>query len=359
MPPDKDLRMTEPQIHTPWPNLKIVARNCGLVDPYLPANKPLFRGEEAFEAEVTGRARWSKPSPEPLLDARFEAVLQGSIASNASLMSGLAHELTGKIAAYYADGAKPVLIAVLRAGVPITALLSKLLSKEWGEVVPVRAFSLFYGLGWDEVALEQIVAEFPGRPLLFVDGWTSGGNVATEMNRALDMWLESGKPDFSAGQGAKLAVLCDPRGKADFSAIQADLFVPSACFTAPETLGFSRGFALGEDELFGVYEFPQQHLKPAWVKQWLEVVDVPPAALPPHFQGEIESTPSGIRIHVNEVVRSLINRDPQEIWLSDDEFTAQRRLAPLLHLAKLRGVPVAFGRSEPARWGAIAAARMT
>ncbi|RYG70689.1 hypothetical protein EON80_07215 [bacterium] len=346
-------------IYTPWPNLEIVAQNRGIVDPYLPENIPLFRGEEAFEADVTGRARWSKPSPEPPLDAEFASVLLGSIEANAGLMSGLAHKLASQIEAAYAGPQKPVLIAILRAGVPITGLLSKLLERAWGEVVPVRAFSLFYGLGWDDVALEQIVAEFPDRPLLFVDGWTSGGNVAVELNRAHEAWKSAGKLDFTSGEKPKLAVLCDPRGKADFSALKADLFVPSACFTAPETLGFSRGFALGENELFGVYEFPHQHLKPEWVQRWLEVVDVEPAELPADFEGEIEATPPGIRIHVNEVVRALINRDPQEIWLTDDEAVAKSRLAPLLHLAGLRGVPVRFRHSEPARWGAIAAARMT
>jgi hypothetical protein len=65
-----------------------------------------------------------------------------------------------------------------------------------------------------------------------------------------------------------------------------------------------------------------------------------------------------VRVHVNEVARALINRNPREVWLSVDETTANRELAPLLHLAKLRGVPVRFERAEPRRWGAIAAARM-
>jgi hypothetical protein len=345
-------------IHTPWPLCEVVAQNRGVVDPYLPENVPLFRGEEAFESDVVGRARWGKPSPEPPLDAEFESVLLGSIARNAGLMSALVQELARKVAVSYARGEKPVLVAILRAGVPIAALLSKLLAEQWGEDVPVRAFSLFYGLGWDDVALDQIVAEFPGRPLLFVDGWTSGGNVATELNRALQAWKEAGKADFTQGGHPQLAVLCDPRGKADFSALKADLFVPSACFTAPETLGFSRGFALAPDELFGVYKFPSQYLKPHWVQAWLDVLDAPPVTLPADFEGEIEATPPGVRIHVNEVVRALINRDPKEIWLSDDESTARERLAPLLHLAKLRGILVLFESGEPARWGASAAARM-
>ncbi len=345
-------------IDTLWPNLEIVAQNCGLIDPYDPQNAALFRGEEAFESAVTGRARWSKPSPEPALDADFEGVLLDCIDQNASMISALARELARVIAGFYGAGEKPILVAILRAGVPITALLSVLLQEKWGETVPTRAFSLFYGLGWDEHALEKIVAEFPGRPLLFVDGWTSGGNVAVELKRAFAAWKRAGKPDFTRGQNPQLAVLCDPRGKADFSAVKADLFVPSACFTAPETLGFSRGFARGEDEMFGVYEFPRSLLKPAWVEKWLETLNASPAPLPPNRRGQTESPPSGVRVDVNEVVRALINRDPREIWLCDEEFVARKQLAPLLHLAKLRGVPVRFGRQEPRRWGARAAALM-
>ncbi|PQV62948.1 Phosphoribosyl transferase (PRTase) [Abditibacterium utsteinense] len=345
-------------IITPWPNLEIIAQNRGIVDPYRSENAALFRGEEAFDAAVTGRARWSKPSPEPALDADFESVLLDSIDQNAAIISGLARELARVIAEFYGADDKPILVAILRAGVPITALLSLLLEEKWGETVPTRAFSLFYGLGWDEKALENIVAEFPGRPLLFVDGWTSGGNVAIELKRAFEGWKRAGKADFTRGQNPKLAVLCDPRGKADFRAVRADLFVPSACFTAPETLGFSRGFALGENEMFGVYEFPSALLKPLWLQKWLEVLDAAPAPLPPDEGAQTEAPPPNVRVDVNEVVRALINRDPREIWLCDEELAARKHLAPLLHLAKLRSVPVRFGSEKPRRWGAIAAAQM-
>jgi adenine/guanine phosphoribosyltransferase-like PRPP-binding protein len=204
-------------IETPWPNLQIIASDCGEIDPYAPQNASMFRGEEAFEADVTGRARWSKPSPEPRLDLEFERVLLGSIDQNAAQISALAHELARRVAAFYDSGEKPVLVAILRAGVPVAALLSRILEKQWNQTVPIRAFSLFYGLGWDDAALDEIVAEFPHRPLLFVDGWTSGGNVAIELNRAFDGWKSAGKPDFARGEKPKLAVLCDPRGRADFA----------------------------------------------------------------------------------------------------------------------------------------------
>lgn len=345
-------------IYTPWPRTRIVAQNCGIIDPYNSQNALLFRGEEAFEDTFSGRARWSKPSPEPILDAGFESILLDCVAQNAELMNALVRELARKIAEKFADGKKPVLVAILRAGLPVCALLSCLLEEKWGAPVPIRAFSLFYGLGWDEIALEEIVAEFPERPLIFVDGWTSGGNVAIELNRAFEGWKAAGKPNFSRATKPLFAVLCDPRGVADLSAVQDDVWVPSSCFTAPETLGFSRGFARGEDELFGAYEFPHALLRPHWVAAWFQVLQSKIVPLPTGKPLVFEATPPKMRIHVNEVTRALINRDPREIWLNADENTARKTLGPMLHLAGLRGVPIRFASDVPQRYGASAVAQM-
>ena len=342
---------------TPWPNLKLYARDCGLVDPYDPENTDLFRGEEAFAPDVAGWKRWSKPSPEPQLDADFEPILLASIAHQAPQIGAMAGALAAKIIAANSDK-PPVLIAILRAGAPICALLAPILGQHYGEEIPVCAFSMFYGLGWDEVALEQILADYPNHTPIFVDGWTSGGGVATQIKLSFEQWIASGKPDFTEGREPQFAVLCDPRGVATYCAIRADFWVPSAAFTAPETLGFSRGFAFEDSGLFGVYRFPPSQLKPHWVKNWLDILDVPPAKLPPDDAATASLPPPGFRVHVNEVTRALINRAPLEIWLKLDETQARQTLAPLLYHAQKRGVPIEFGRADLANWGALAVARM-
>ncbi len=344
-------------IQTPWPGLRLYARDCGLVDPYDARNAELFRGEEAFESDVEGWRRWSKPSPEPHLDAEFEPILLGSIRHQAPQINAMARALAAKIGAANPDKA-PVLVAILRAGAPICALLAPLLAAHYGAEIPACAFSLFYGLGWDEVALERIVADFPDREPVFVDGWTSGGGVATQIQLSFEAWKARGKPDFTAGKTPQFAVLCDPRGVATHSAIRADFWVPSAAFTAPETLGFSRGFAFEDGGLFGVYRFPPEQRKPRWTQAWLDVLDAENAPLPPGDVPATQSAPAGFRVHVNEVTRALINRDPREIWLRDDEKTASQTLAPLLYLANQRGVLVEFGRAELVNWSALAVARM-
>lgn len=344
-------------ITTPWPDLRLYARDCGEVDPYDPRSADRFRGEEAFAPEVQGWQRWSKPSPEPRLDAGFESVLLAAIAQEAPLLSALSRELAAQIAARFPRA--PVLVAVLRAGVPVSGLLSPLLEAHYGESVPIAALSLFYGLGWDEAALRQVVADFPGRPLLFVDGWTSGGGVATQLRASFEGWIARGEEDFTQGRGPLLATLCDPRGKADLSAVRADLFVPCAAFTAPETLGFSRGFAFADGGLFGVYRFPRRYLRPDWVARWRQILDVPAAPLPVAAPRAMGSAPPGFRLDSNEVVRALINRAPREIWLAADEENARQTLSPLLYLAQKRGVPMTFGRRDIEDWGASVVARMS
>ena len=345
------------KFQTPWPNLRLYARDCGEINPYDNANAALFRGEEAFAPDIEGWKRWSKPSPEPQLDAAFEPILLDSIAHQAPQIHAMARALAAKIVAANPDK-PPVLIAILRAGAPICALLAPILSEYYGQEIPVCAFSLFYGLGWDDAALEQILADFPNHAAIFVDGWTSGGGVATQIARSFDNWKANGKPDFTDGIGPQFAVLCDPRGVATHSAIRADFWVPSAAFTAPETLGFSRGFAFEDGGLFGVYRFPAAQLKPHWAAAWLDVLNAKPAPLPPDDAATASAPPAGFRVHVNEVTRALINRDPLEIWLRAPQAEAESSLAPLLYLANKRGVPVEFGREELAKWGALAVARM-
>lgn len=344
-------------IKTAWPDMQVFARSAGELDPYDANNAASFRGEEAFEAEVVGWRRWAKPSPEPWLDDDFKHALLASITRETPAVAGMIARLASAMASQ--DERAPLLVAVLRAGAPIGHLLAKRLSVHYGEAVPLVALSLFQGLGWDERALELALAEHPGRPVWFIDGWTSGGGVAGELKASFARWLSSGRPDFTAGEGPRLAVLVDPRGVAHTSAWRGDRFVPSCCFTAPETLGFSRGFANGDSDMFRVYTFPAHLTQPDLLAAWQRIHDAAPLDLPPSEATPAELPPSGWRVHINEVVRALINRDPQEVLFAVSEAEARASLAPVLHLCRLREVSVRFDQPIVADWGALAAARMT
>ena len=345
-------------IETPWPNLAVYAKPAGEVDPYDGANAPLFRGEEAFAPGVTGWRRWSKPSPEPRPDATFEELLLTAIQNEKGAVLGMVETLAGRVASSL--DSPPLLVAVLRAGVPVAALLARALSRRFGGAgVPVAALSLFDGLGWDVAALQGALEDHPGRPVVFVDGWTSGGGVAGELARSWERWISAGNADFTYREGPRLAVLCDPRGLASFSAVRADRFVPSSLFTAPETLGFSRGFATGPEGsgMFRVYRFPRNLLRPRYVEAWISEEGATELEAPRDEEPPASVPPPGWRLHVNEVIRALINRSPREVLLRDDE-DAVGSLAPVLHLCRLRGIPVSYARREVAAWGAVAAARM-
>lgn len=345
-------------IETAWPDLTVLARGAGEIDPYDRRNAPLFRGEEAFAPEVTGWRRWSKPSPEPRLDEPFRALLRASIVRESGAVAGLVARLADRVARTL--DRPPLLVAILRAGVPVGALLADALARRCGARVPLVALSLFDGLGWDTLALDAALKAHPGHPVWFVDGWTSGGGVARELRASHARWLNSGRPDFTGGAGPRLAVLCDPRAMATAAAIHADRFVPSACFTAPETLGFSRGFATGDEGMFRVYGYPRALVRPDLLGAWTAIArssPSPPAPVVAPAPGPAPP-PDGWRIHSNEVIRALINRAPREVVFRDDEVTVAAEMAPVLHLCRLREVPVRFGQAEIAAWGALAAARM-
>ncbi|NJN66866.1 MAG: hypothetical protein HC884_09180 [Chloroflexaceae bacterium] len=193
-----------------------------------------------------------------------------------------------------------------------------------------------------------------------VDGWTSRGGVANELQASYQRWLARGYPDFTGGQGPRLAVLCDPAGLSHAAGTRADYFVPSACFTAPETLGFSRGFVRDEPGMFLVYGYPHHLLQPSYLDAWVGLLNAaPPNPLPVTDAGpSAPLPPPQYRLHSNEVVRALINRAPREVRFRDDEATVRALLAPVHYLCTLRGVAVRYGCTEVGRWGALVAAQM-
>lgn len=345
----------------PWPNVQVFAKVAGEIHPYQAASAHLFRGEETFVPVPNRWPQWEKPSPEPRVDETFRQLLLAAIQREAPQISTLIHNLAAQLQTQLSH--PPLLVAILRAGVPVAVLLSRLLSIHFQQPVPVAAFSLFTGVGWDVAALEAILATYPQRPLWFIDGWTSSGVVARSLQKSYQAWLASGRPDFTHGHGIRLAVLSDPGAYADIAATREDRFIPSACFTAPETLGFSRGFTDGSG-LFNVYHFPETLLYPAFLHAWLAILETAP--LPVNTQEQLplpreEAIQIGghWKIHLNEVMRAAINRMPQEIWLAATATTAKTDLAPLLHLCQLRAIPMKFGQTEILAWGTQAAAKMS
>lgn len=267
---------------------------------------------------------WATPSPEPdLADDFWRGVTAAFNRDNA--LQEIAQNLATAILKQYPDPDKIVFVSILRAGVPVTDWLCRLLPGAVGV-----ATSLFVGLGIDTVALNRICTDFPDRSIVFVDGWTGRGGVASVI---------------SALHQGPLAVLIDPWGWADFSGIQEDVLCPSACFTGLATLGFSRTFFVDQQNCFSAYRFPETFLQHGVVQDWQRRCPAD-SSLSLGWKGEgrlhkfFEKTP--LRIHSNEVCRALINAAPETLFFLDDTVVAEEKFNLLLELAAQRSVPVEF-----------------
>lgn len=303
---------------TPW-NQLLCARLREEVHPF---NEPdrFRRLDQAYDGRNTF---WSVPSPEPDLSDGFWEALRLRV-EKADDVAVLAQRLAAAILEKYPDPNRLAFAAILRAGVPVADWLQKLLP---GSVA--AAISLFVGIGVDRVGLAEFQRLHPDRTLIFVDGWTGKGGVADELKRL--------------GLGP-LAVLIDPWGCADFTGIETDLFCPSACFTGPATLGFSRTFFTDESEPFSAYRFPESFLRRDLIEAWNARGPVTPTA-PPTRLGRF-SVATTLRIHSNEVCRALINAAPKELRFAESASVAMGEFSLLLELAEARRVPVVFDRRE-------------
>ncbi|SLM29401.1 hypothetical protein MTBBW1_1790026 [Desulfamplus magnetovallimortis] len=283
-----------------------------------------FNDKERFrpltKAYTGNNTFWSTPSPEPDLNNTFWCDVENAFVNDNTLKEA-AQALAGAINEKYPDPEKILFVSILRAGVPVTDWLCRLLPGSKGV-----AISLFVGLGIDSVALKQIRKDFPHRSIIFVDGWTGRGGVAKAVAS-----LNSGP----------LAVLIDPWGWADFSGIQEDIFCPSACFTGLATLGFSRTFFVDNSNFFSAYRFSDIFAQQSMIKKWQSCspqTHVSPETKNIHrFFAE---TP--LRIHSNEVCRALINASPEMLYFREEKSVVQERFHLLLKLADQRSVPAEF-----------------
>ncbi|MBF0376619.1 MAG: hypothetical protein HQK72_03950 [Desulfamplus sp.] len=338
-----------------------------------PFNEPhLFRPlNRSYNGKTTF---WSTPSPEPNLSDDFWNKVQESFKLNAKLSckslsenykadenckiyskeqeGGIykadencktyineqegdiykaAQNLASLISHWQPNPEKIIFVSILRAGVPITEWLCKMLPGAVGV-----ALSFFVGIGIDKIALAKIENDFPNRDIIFVDGWTGKGGVAREISM-----LNKGP----------LAVLIDPWGWADFAGVKEDIFCPSACFTGVATLGFSRTFFVDSDSLFSAYRFTKEFLQPQIIESWKQSA--------PQYKDRVKITKNikedtnksdimkfyvetDLRVHSNEVCRAFINAAPENLLFADDKSFAQENFSLLLELAEQRKIPPEF-----------------
>lgn len=266
---------------------------------------------------------WATPSPEPCLSDNLVSRLTQPVPEGSSLLVA-ANNLAAQIKSQYEED-KILFVAILRAGVPVAQWLTQLVHNS-----AAVATSLFVGHGIDQASLASIKRDHPDRRIIFVDGWTGKGGVAGELAKL--------------GEGP-LAVLSDPWCLADLRGTSEDLLSPSACFTGPTTLGFSRTFTRKPDSIFGTYQFPSSQLNPEIVNAWCVSCKSCETKLDQASGNRIQHE-TELRVHSNEVCRALINSNPGELYFAGSAAHARDRFSLLLELADAQNVPQKYNVRE-------------
>jgi hypothetical protein len=254
---------------------------------------------------------------------------------------------------------RPVLVSLARSGVPCGVLMRRYARRELGEDLPHFAVSIIRGKGLDENAMQCILEAYPGRPLVFVDGWTGKGAIARELAEAC--------ADFSRRRDIPLApvlaVLADPAGVAAICATREDFLNPSCCLNSTVCGLLSRtvhnAALVGERDFHGVrvyWEFAaadqtdfylrtvESHF--AELRGETEALARRPAAAGSDTGGWAEAERIGrlfgvrdihrVKPGLGETTRVLLRRVPERILLREPEHPD---LAHIRLLALGKGVP--------------------
>jgi hypothetical protein len=147
--------------------------------------------------------------------------------------------------AFAARADRPVLVSLARAGTPVGILMRRWALFSRDAELPHYSVSIVRGRGIDQVALDYIVARHDPASILFVDGWTGKGAIATELGQALADYAAHGGPELAAD----LAVIADPGHCSTLFGTREDLLVPSACLNSTVCGLVSR--TVLNDELIG------------------------------------------------------------------------------------------------------------
>ncbi len=154
--------------------------------------------------------------------AVFEALLE-QFAEQIAEHVGVLTEM-----AFAARRGRPVLVSLARAGTPVGILMRRWALFARDEQVPHYSVSIVRGRGIDRTALDHITARHDPASVLFVDGWTGKGAIATELTDALAAYAAAG----GASLPGDLAVIADPGHCATLFGTRQDIVVPSACLNS-------------------------------------------------------------------------------------------------------------------------------
>lgn len=245
-----------------------------------------------------------------------------------------------------------VLVSLVRAGVPLGVLLRRALLAE-GCDVHHYGISIVRDRGIDRAALNALVARHGAEGLVFVDGWTGKGAIATELTKSL-------AADGRFPAPPRLVTLADPCGRAWLAASGDDWLIPSGILGATVSGLVSRTILTDDGGFHGCLRWP--HLAHQDVtRQFVDRIDqarqaqpaAPPAYWPDARRRELRTAANGvidtlaeqfgianrnrIKPGIAEATRALLRRVPDHVLVRDP---ADPDVRLLVHLARRAGVDI-------------------
>lgn len=251
-----------------------------------------------------------------------------------------------------------VLVSLARAGTPVGILLKRYLdnyvSPKHKFNVPHYTISIIRGKGIDKAAMNYILANYPAKDIVFVDGWVGKGAI----NRVLAEAVEELGVE---GLSPELAVLSDPASETELYGTRNDFLIPSACLNSTVSGLISRTVhlpSMTDDELHGAVYYEENEAFDL-SNDFLNEIE----SYFPSLESEVEQTSSDelesfkgidevkqiasefkiddinkVKPGLGETIRVLLRRVPEVVLTRPDakpEF-----IAPIIQLAKEKGVPV-------------------
>ncbi|MCK2055275.1 hypothetical protein J7U37_14220 [Methylobacterium sp. 37f] len=257
------------------------------------------------------------------------------------------------LALFRGKGQPVTLVSLVRAGVPLGVLLRRALAELQADVAHY-GISIIRDRGIDIVALNHVLFRRPVDGLVFVDGWTGKGAIASELEASL-----AGHPALAP----RLVTLADAAGRAWLSASGEDWLIPSGILGA--TISGLTSRSVLNDALVGPGQFHactvQSHLaghdvsrafiEAVWPHVEAALKTVQPASWTDVDRSAARSLAEDaialvaarcgvidrnrIKPGIAEATRAVLRRVPERVLVVDPK---DPDLAPLVTLAELSGV---------------------
>ena len=284
----------------------------------------------------------------------------------------------GTLASHLAAREGPLtLVSIARAGTPVGVILKRLvgglLSDERREKLEHYSISVIRDYGIDLEALSIILEKHPAEGIVFVDGWTGKGTIATEIRKSL-----AAAGERFRGIDPGLWAPVDMAGMAIASATREDQIIPSALLGGTISGLVSRSILprseRHENLLHGCLEL--DHLRRVDLSRWF-VDEITPLAMrfakpagevapliaaDPAVQERMTSfveetarthglaSRNQVKIGLGETVRAAIRRIPECIIVRDLESPGAQILS---ELSAARQISLVLQASMPVASAAI------